>query len=281
MDLSLVERLVGVISADDAADACRFRGIYAGGILALADLEQRAVIQVALQTLYEDPASFWLSVSFDKGKTEITADIFNSKNSLARYLLPVGTVDTGVISSIGGTADAVAALSLPSKLIEQLKKEASAKGPSVFGVYLNALSAIDGTAAVAFGQDGSALRGVVSVSGQNTAALSSFLSEAGLDVRIDGKTLRISKGELAGKTPVADLAGYFKNSVGGVATSVPQGTPVGMAGLASAGSLTLHPEGNSVSFRAILVSADSDENFLVSLVNAGLGESAPAPTPCK
>lgn len=134
---------------------------------------------------------------------------------------------------------------------------------------------------MAFGQDGSALRGVVSVSGQNTAALSSFLSEAGLDVRIDGKTLRISKGELAGKTPVADLAGYFKNSVGGVATSVPQGTPVGMAGLASAGSLTLHPEGNSVSFRAILVSADSDENFLVSLVNAGLGESAPAPTPCK
>ncbi len=276
--------------ASDAAaeNLCKFKKDIEGrgsiaGLLNTSSIpfEQRAVIQVALQTLYEAPASFWLSVSFDKGKTEITADIFNSKNSLARYLLPVGTVDTGVISSIGGTADAVAALSLPSKLIEQLKKEASAKGPSVFGVYLNALSAIDGTAAVAFGQDGSALRGVVSVSGQNTAALSSFLSEAGLDVRIDGKTLRISKGELAGKTPVADLAGYFKNSVGGVATSVPQGTPVGMAGLASAGSLTLHPEGNSVSFRAILVSADSDENFLVSLVNAGLGESAPAPTPCK
>ncbi|MDE5644648.1 MAG: hypothetical protein K2I45_03295, partial [Muribaculaceae bacterium] len=71
------------------------------------------------------------------------------------------------------------------------------------------------------------------------------------------------------------LAAYFKNAVGGVATSMPQGSPAGIAGLASAGSLTLHPEGNSISFRATLVSADPDENFLVSLVNAGLGESAP------
>lgn len=231
--------------------------------------EQRAVIQVALQTLYEDPTAVTFNVDFGKGKTEITAETLNSKNSLARYQLPVSTIDTKTIEAIGGTADAVAAISIPAKMIEQLKKDASAKGPSVFAVYLDALSSIDGTTAVAFGQDAGDLRGIISTSGQNTAALTSFLGDAGLDVRIDGKSLRISKGDLKGQSDVAGFAAYFKNAVAGVATAVPKGKPAGLAGLAASGALTLHSKGNSIGLRVILQSDNPDENFLVTLINAG------------
>ena len=265
-------------TSNDAAERlCKFDKDIVGwgsiaGLLNTSEIafEQRALAQVALQTVYEDPASLTFSVSFEKGKTLIEANVLNSKGSLAKYLFPVKTIDTKTIESIGGTADAVAAISIPAKMIERLQKDASSKGPSVFGVYLNALSGLDGTTAVAFGQDAQAMKGIVSTTGRNMAALTSFLGDTGIDVRIEGKNLRLSKGDLSGKSNVSDLAAYFKNAVAGVATAIPQGTASGMAGFASAGSLTFHPQGNSVTLRATLVSANPDENFLFTLVNTEL-----------
>ena len=114
------------------------------------------------------------------------------------------------------------------------------------------------------------MKGIVTTTGQNLAALTSFLGGTGIDVKIEGKTLRLSKGALSGKSNVSDLAAYFKNAVAGVATAIPQGTASGMAGFASAGSLTFHPQGNSVTLRATLVSDNPDENFLFTLVNTEL-----------
>lgn len=239
-----------------------------GGLLNTAnvDFQQRATLQVALQTLFEDPSSVTLSLDFLNGKAEFKASVINSKGNPAKYLLPTAKVDMNAISSIGGTADAVAALAIPHKLIEMMQKDAGAKGPSVLGVYLQALSSLDGTTAVAFGADASALRGVVMTDGKNTQQLATFLNGMGVQTTVDGKMLRLTRGNLTGQSQVADIAAPLKGSVGGISTSVPTELGGGMAAKATSGSLTLHAAGNSLTINVTLTTADTKKNFLETIL---------------
>lgn len=230
------------------------------------DFQQRATLQVALQTLFEDPSSVTFTIDFLEGKAEFNANVINSKGSMAKYLLPTEKVDMNAIDAIGGTADAVVALAIPHKLIEMMQKDASSKGPSVMGVYLQALSALDGTTAIAFGADANSLRGVVTTDGSNTQQLTSFLNGLGVQTTVDGKMLRLSRGNLAGQSQVADIAVPLKGSVGGIATSIPANLKPAMASKATAGSLTLHASGNSLTIRVTLTSADTKKNFLETIL---------------
>lgn len=214
-----------------------------------ADFRQKAAIQVALQTIFEDPQSITFSVACDKNKTLAEANILNSKNALAKYQFATSEIDQNVIKAIGGTTDAVMALSIPAKMIEQLKKDAGSRQPSMLGVYLTALDGLDGTTAVGFNADGSAFKGIVSTSGRNIGTLTSFLDTYGINVRIDGKQILIAKGDLKGDIPVDRLAGCFKDAVGGVAVSNNTAVTGTVPKTFETAALTMHTKGNSLLFR--------------------------------
>lgn len=221
-----------------------------------ADFRQKASTQVALQTIFEDPQAVSFSVECGKGKTVAEANVLNSKGALAKYQFATDNVDINVIKSIGGNTDGLMALSIPAKLIEQLKKDAGSKQPSMLGVYLTALDGLDGTTAAAFNADGSAFKGVVSTSGRNMGALTTFLDTFGLSTKIEGKRILVSKGEVTGDVAVSTLADCFKDAVGGVATSNNIANP-GSAKSFETAALTLHSKGNSLIFRITLTYPES------------------------
>lgn len=234
------------------------------GILNSADIpfQQRATVQVALQTLFEDPSAVLFSASAEKGAFAAEASVLNSKGNTARYLLPTEKLDIKTIESIGGTTDALMAVSVPHKLIEKLTKEAESKSVSMLGIYLKMLGGIDGTAAFAYCENGD-YRAVISTNGTDMSAVSDFLSQGGATVTIDGKKLRVSKGSMAGaKLPVAELAPAFKGAVAGVAVG-----NFGKNEGPKAGSLMLVSENGGIVFKIKAEMADKNENALLQILN--------------
>lgn len=231
--------------------------------------QQRAMAQVALQTVFNDATDATFSLSFDKGEMTGSVGVLDSKGKPAKFLLATGTLDLKTIESIGGNTDALFAMSIPHKLIEQLQKDTQSKSASMLGIYLQTLGSIDGTVAVAADNGANALKGVVTTNGQSTSQLTSMLSGLGLTVRLDGKMLLFNKGQMTGNTPVAELAKDFKGSVAGLAAVNPAaGKSDSAAGQIRSFSITLRPESSSIALRFSAKSMQPDQNFLLTLLRS-------------
>lgn len=231
--------------------------------------QERAMIQVALQTIFKDAVDADFSLSFDKGEMTSRLGVTDSKGKPAKYLLASGTLDLNTISRIGGNADALLAICVPHKLIEQLRKDSGSKSASVLGAYLTALGAIDGTVAVAADIDTNAVKGVISTDGGSTAALNSFLNEMGLDVKIDGKLISISKGTISRGIPVDELAKQLKGAMAGFACVNPRpGKSQKVEDQLKDVAVTLQPKSQSVELNIKARTTTPEENFLVTILRS-------------
>lgn len=243
-----------------------------------ADFQQRAIVQAVLQTAFEDASDLSFSVDFQKGKAVIEANILNTKGSLAKFLFPTETIDVKTVESAGTTTDALAAIAIPNKLITELIKQTSSKGVSMFDIILKSFSGVDGTTAVAFNENGSALSGVISTNGQNMAAITQLLAQRNVKTVLDGNKIRISEGTLSGNSQVSELAAEFKGAMLGVATASARDFIKGSNQAVAGGAFTLRPSGNSLQARVVLFGTDRDKNILSGLVKAAAVQSA-APAP--
>lgn len=233
------------------------------------DFQQRAMLQVALQTTFHDAADATFSLTFNKGEMTGAMGILNSKGKPAKFLLASETLDMKTMESIGGNADMLFAIGIPHKLIEQLQKDTQSKSASLLGIYLQALGAIDGTVAIASDTDGNSLKGTVTTNGQSTGQLTSFLDGLGLSVKLDGKMLQVSKGQLQGTASVADLATDLKGAVAGLAAVNPKpGTSSRFEAQLKSFALTLKPASSSIELHFDAKSTQPDQNFLLTLLRS-------------
>lgn len=241
-----------------------------GGVLNTASLgfQQRAMTQVMMQTLFEDPTNFSFDVNFDKGKMEANGRLLNSKGETAKYNFPTEEIDLNTVESISGTASGVLAIAVPQKLLKQLQNDANSKQPSMLSMILPSLSSIDGTVAVAFNPNADALRGVITTTGENTGNLTMLLNQTGVESKISGKLITFSKGDLTGPQKIADMAGYLKGAVMGVASASPEGVPDNVKNTFESGAFTLVPEKGGITMHLVMLSPDKDKNFIISLLNA-------------
>lgn len=237
------------------------------GLLNTANLgfQEKATAQVALQTLFEDPSSFGFTVDFKKGEMQAEGYLMNSKGKKAKYLFPTETVDVKTIESVGGTSSGLIAISIPGKLIKKLQEEVKSKQPSALGMILPALSPIDGTTAVAF-SDAANMRGVIMTTGENTGVLTTLLEQFGVSAKINGKALEITKGQVTGTHSVAEMSKFFKGSIAGFATAVPQNAPGAAKNSFESGAFMLVADGGGITFRVTLFGIDKDRNFLIPLL---------------
>lgn len=220
------------------------------GLLNSAEMnfQTRATWQVAIQTLFEDPNAFTFSVDWNKQQVKSDVFVLNSKGNNAKYLLPSDKVDVNTIASLGGTCESLAALAIPGKLIETLKKDAGSKAPSVLGVYLQQLGCVNGTTALAMSGDD--VRGVITTNGSSASGLIDMLSSFGLSATINGNLVNVSKGNVTGPGNVAEMARNFNGTVGGVTgiSSSESSMPFGL----STYSLMLYAQGNSLKITLII-----------------------------
>lgn len=226
------------------------------------DFQQSATAQVALQTIFEDPSSIAISADVEKDEVKVEATVLNEKGKLAKYRFPVQKIDLKTIESIGGDATALVAVSAPNQMIKQLIEDTSSKSPSVFGVYLQALSNVDGTIALAIGEN-EAVKGVVTTDGSQTSELSNMLQLSGVDTAKDGDKLLINKGEVAGSHKVADMASMLEGASLGFVSGAKFGDITEGDGL---GAITLSREGNGLVLRGTYKLTNTSKNLVMSLL---------------
>lgn len=234
------------------------------GLLNTANLpfQTRATVQVAVQTLFADPASLWFSINFGKGEARLEAGVLNGKGKTAKYQLPSEELDIKTIESIGGTARSLAAVAIPGKLVEKLIKETASQGPSVFGLYLQQLQGLDGTIALAYDDAKTALRGIVTTNGKDITGLTDILGQNEINVKKEGDMLILSKGSVSGPTEVAELGKEFKGAILGVSTT-------GFGNFSKDFErmvMTLTTDGDGLRLNVIGRSADKNENLLLTLL---------------
>lgn len=240
------------------------------GVLNTANVgfQERATFQVALQMLFEDVTNFTFDVDFDKGEAETSVSLINSKGKMAKYLFPTEKLDLETIKKVKGSAAFLLAFSAPAKLVEQIKEDASQKGPSMLGVFIQAFSPVDGTIAWAASEDGDSMSGVVATTGENTADLSSLLSETGATVNKDGKYLLFSKGAMTGADNVADMADDLKGAMAGmvVGNSIfsKPGRDLGINRVV----IRFVPEHSGVEMKINVIGKDKNKNILLSILES-------------
>lgn len=242
-----------------------------GGMLNTANFsfQDRATIQVALETLFTDPSAFTFSAEFKKGEAEFMADILNSKGEFAKYKFPTEKLDLKTIEGIGGNAVNLVAVAIPQKMISQLLKDTEKQSPSVFGIYLKALSDIDGTIAVASDLEGNSLKGVMTTNGENGSQLAGSLkSMFGVDAVKENKLVKFTKGTISGGKPVAELTKYLDGSIAGFVSAQPaeiKGNAKKLDGVA-AFTLSKKDDGIRLKFNITAQGDAAKQNFILTLL---------------
>lgn len=243
------------------------------GVMNVYDVsfQNRAMIKLGMESCFKDAGFASFTFDFKKGEAEMNASILNADGKPAKFLFAMDKVDLATIELLGGNADAVAAMSIPAKLIKQIQDQVSDK-PSIIGIYLSALSSIDGTVALALDHKNEAFSAVLTTTGDNTSALMDMLGSMGT-VTKEGNRIFVNKGTVSGKTPVKELAEYLKGTGAGV---------VADAAMAGAGSMipetamqtsimSLQPDGDGIGLRITTRSNNDKENILLTIVK---GEAA-------
>ena len=232
------------------------------GILRTLDMpfQRQATAQIALQTLFEDPASFSFSMTVNDNELKGDFAIINSKGNIAKYILPAENIDMKQVESIGGKGEMLFAVAIPNKLIKKLTEETSSKSPSMLGLYLQGMTGLDGTAAVAFNEKGD-MKGVISTNGKNLSPLTMLLDEQQINVTRDGDALRISKGAAMDGAEISTLASPLKGAIAGVSMATRAGRPFKAAGISA---FSLRQEGKGIKLSFMMRSDDKKENILLS-----------------
>ncbi|MCM1368767.1 MAG: hypothetical protein NC204_00145 [Candidatus Amulumruptor caecigallinarius] len=229
--------------------------------------QQRATVQVALQTLFDDANAFTFTLNFNKGEMNFVADILNAKGKPAKFLFPTEKINPGTVASLGGTAGMVCAMAISSDFVKKLQKETSGNAPSMLGVYAQLLSPVNGT--VAFATDGNTenINGVITTDGSNAGALVSALKSMDINAKTEGKLLRINKGDVKGGLQPANDASLCKDAMFVVIADPNAG--IGGLGIPGfrCGVLSIVPSDDSVKVKFNAISSDKEKNALLTILN--------------
>ncbi len=229
--------------------------------------EEKTILKMVSGTLFTDAAYSMFDMDFVKGEVKVQASVLDSNGKDARFNFDAGKIDTRMVSSLGGQADVLAAVAIPSKLVEQLREQTKGQ-MSMLGVMLNSLSCVDGTLAVAFSQSQNGVKGCVQTNGGNTGDLMSLLSEMDLTPRLEGKTVEFSKGTLSGGMGVSDMGDMLKGATMGFVVA---GTAVNKSDNFEKVVFKLVPEGKSVKLIVEGFARDGKSNSLVTILKS-IGE---------
>lgn len=231
------------------------------------DFQTRAMVQVALQSVFQDPNYIEFYADFEKNKGVLSATVLNGKGKAAKLLFPGDKIDVKAVAGIGGNADILMAGAVSQKLIKDLSKKVADQGASMVGIYLQALSSLDGTFAVATTKDNGYLSGFLTTTGENTASLSDMLASAmGITPVKEGKTLRFKKGTMSGTLDVAQGAEMMKGAMFGTVVNQPFGN--GAAKFDLTGGFMLVPGDGTLSIQVRLQAPEGNKTLLERLIEA-------------
>lgn len=228
------------------------------------DFETRAGVQVGLQMAFDDASAMAFSVN--TGKKDFTAEtsVLNSKGHPAKFLLPMDAVDVKQISSIGGKAQYLGAVGISGKMLDKLRKDTESKSPSVFGLFLQQISGVDGTVAVAWSNG--ALKGNVLTNGDNITTLTDMLKSYGLSSSKNGNLVDFqTETPLSGSLDVATAADALKGAVAGF-TTAEMGEFTGKPSDGSVMTLTLNPNGNSLKLKLKVTTEGKGKSFILDML---------------
>lgn len=202
------------------------------------DFETRSMIGMTLGLFYDDPRDLLFDADMDKNEFEAEVSIINSKGKKAKFLYPTRKIDTEALAGISSTGSRLSAIAMDPAMIKKLKKGLGG-AISMFKVYVDLLSPVDGTIGLVYGEEQEAesenkgssasksggmlgldsdqpLKGMIQTSGAETIQLQNALGMMGLTVNKDGKVLSLSRGKVTGPLAIADAAAELKGAMGGV-----------------------------------------------------------------
>lgn len=235
-----------------------------------ASFSDAATAKFALGLLFEDASALTVRGNFLKGRTEVKAEVLNAKGEKAKFLLPTSKIDTGLVKSLGTTAEMVCALSLSKDLTKKIEQAGSSLGGNMFAEMMKLYGSIDGTIAGAFSdlnnpQDG--LSAAVTTDGNPSNEMMQFLSQFGATKK-EGNVIRITSGTpKEGGIELAKAADFCKGAMLAIMVNVasPEFTS-GKEGVKVA-ALSLSPEEKGIVLKVDLEGTEPDENMLVTLIN--------------
>lgn len=183
----------------------------------IMDMSEIGMINMALSALFENPSYLIISGDYSKEKLlTVNVGVLDDDYNPAKYLLPVGKVDTKAVKEIAAAADIVVALAVPSKLIDRVQKMASSFGGALPPNMAEILRPIDGTIVGATDPGKDAFAITIATTGRETSSLQNLLATFGSVVR-DDKTIRLTSGIMEGGSITSDrCAELLKGSAGGL-----------------------------------------------------------------
>lgn len=227
----------------------------------------RAAAQLAVATLFREAEYASLEIDFDDGKAEAEVKILDSKLKPTKFLLPADKISEKTLLSLPETADAVIAVNIGKKLVGTILEKGAALIPAEVGA---ALQPVDGTFAVAEGEDVTSEIMIITTDGGNTSALASMLAKNGSNVSTEGNQLRIARGNVAGQLLVKDAADTLGDAFAGI-VATPHGLMVGDepgvdASAIRSVTILLKPYEGSLKLTGEIKFEDKKESGLVQLL---------------
>lgn len=208
-----------------ATDAFAFWGSI-DGILKASGLSfsQLATTRMALGMFFNSPTCLAGQANIEKDWLNASVRILDNNLKPSKCELAVSKIDTQLVSSLGGNANAVIAAAVSQKLVKQVMDLAGSFGGSLPKEYASALEPLDGTIVFASsmnpanGLSGLSYKGAVQTSGKSNALLLQLLQGAFKNVTVEGDTFHFgTDGYGSGVAPLADVAKDFEGAWLGVA----------------------------------------------------------------
>ena len=92
------------------------------GVMSLGDIspDQRAMLNMALGTVYDDARSVLITSRLNNDGLSAETRVLNSKQKNAKYLLPTATIKEGELSKVNCNAPLVGAIAIPNELMKKV-----------------------------------------------------------------------------------------------------------------------------------------------------------------
>ena len=260
-----------VDSDDDIVGWGQFKSLLQG-TLSRSDL---TYFNLLSGFIFEDATAVSFSLDFEKGELEGEALILNDKGKAAKYLLPSEKVNVETLKQLGGSADALLALTITPKLVEKISKIGTAIGGSLFDNLTGIFKNIDGTIGIAISGQGTsdAVAGVITTKGDVSQDLRDMISSQIGPVQEQGNLLTFSNSPVSGSLQISELAEMLKGSCIGFATGmqfINANSKTAMPSSFKSMAVKLEPEGKGLELKFEVKGTDPKENILYTILKANL-----------
>lgn len=207
------------------SDAASFWGLVEG-ILKTSGMPfgQQATARMALGMFFNSPNCIAGEANVSDNWLKLSAGILDSNLKPAKCEPAVSKIDTKLVASLGGNANAVIAVAVSQKLIKQVMDLAGSFGGALPPEFAKALEPLDGTIVFASSMNtlenfsGLGYKGAVQTSGKSNAGLLQTLQMLVKNVQVEGDTFLFgNEGYGSGVAPLEEVSKDFSGAWLGVA----------------------------------------------------------------